>query len=112
MKFARVSGAVWLVLAIGTPCAADPAPAIHYAPSENLERIDVGLIDSARREIDMAAYVLTEWPLIEALTRAANRGVRVRIILDGAQLAQREETAPFQDLAGTPDMQIRVKPPN
>ncbi|SFK28988.1 phospholipase D-like domain-containing protein [Methylocapsa palsarum] len=85
-------------------------PAIHYAPSENLERIDVGLIDGAQREIDMAAYVLTDWPVIEALTRAANRGVAVRIILDGAQLGQRAPTGPFQDLAGTPTVQIRVKP--
>jgi hypothetical protein len=32
--------------------------AIHYAPGENLEHIDVALIDRAEREIDMAAYVL------------------------------------------------------
>jgi hypothetical protein len=30
--------------------------AIHYAPGENLEHIDVALIDRAER--DMAAYVL------------------------------------------------------
>jgi phosphatidylserine/phosphatidylglycerophosphate/cardiolipin synthase-like enzyme len=54
--------------------------AIHYAPAENLEHIDAALIDSASRQIDMAAYVLTDWPVIEALTRAA---VQVRIYLDG-----------------------------
>jgi hypothetical protein len=36
------------------PCWADPAPVIHYAPAENLEHIDVALIDTAKREIDMA----------------------------------------------------------
>jgi phosphatidylserine/phosphatidylglycerophosphate/cardiolipin synthase-like enzyme len=60
---------------------ADPAPTVHYAPAENLEHIDVGLIDGARREIDFAAYVLTDWPIMQALTRAAERGVKVRMYL-------------------------------
>jgi phosphatidylserine/phosphatidylglycerophosphate/cardiolipin synthase-like enzyme len=63
-----------------TPCSADPAPAIHYAPIENLEHIDVALIDRAEHEIDMAAYVLTDWPVMQALTRAADRGVAIRTI--------------------------------
>jgi hypothetical protein len=47
-----------------------PAPAvageteIHYAPVENLERVDVDLIRLARERIDMAAYTLTDWPVI------------------------------------------------
>ena len=31
-----------------------------------LEHIDVALIDRARHEIDMAAYVLTDWPILQA----------------------------------------------
>jgi phosphatidylserine/phosphatidylglycerophosphate/cardiolipin synthase-like enzyme len=61
------------------PCSADPAAVIHYAPAENFERVDVALIDIAWHEIDMAADVLTDWPVIQALTRAADRGVKVRI---------------------------------
>jgi len=41
----------------------------------------VALIDGARQEIDMAAYVLTDWPIMHALTR--DRGVKVRVYLDG-----------------------------
>jgi hypothetical protein len=41
---------------MGALSRADPIPSVHYAPAENLEHIDVELIDSARREIDMAAY--------------------------------------------------------
>jgi phosphatidylserine/phosphatidylglycerophosphate/cardiolipin synthase-like enzyme len=48
---------------------------VHYAPAENLEHIDVGLIDRAKKSIDMAAYVLTDWAVIQALTKAADRGV-------------------------------------
>jgi hypothetical protein len=40
--------------------------------------------------VDLAANVLTDWPVIQALTRAADRGITVRIYLDGTQLAERE----------------------
>jgi phosphatidylserine/phosphatidylglycerophosphate/cardiolipin synthase-like enzyme len=94
----------FLLLGPLTPCCADPAPVIHYAPAENLEHIDVALIDRAEHEIDMAAYVLTDWPVMQALTRAADRGVHVRIYLDGAQPAK-----VFRDLAETPGVEIRIK---
>ncbi len=76
---------------------------------ENLEHIDVALIDSAQHEIDMAAYVLTDWPVMQALTRAADRGVTVGIYLDGTQFAEREPAKVFNDLAETPAVEIRIK---
>jgi hypothetical protein len=59
----------WFILEAGiflaslAPCSPDPAPIVHYAPAENLEHVDVALIDGARQEIDLAAYVLTDWPV-------------------------------------------------
>ena len=70
-RAARARIAACLLLASLAPCCADPAPVIHYAPVENLEHVDVALIDHAQHEIDMAAYVLTDWPVMQALTRAA-----------------------------------------
>jgi phosphatidylserine/phosphatidylglycerophosphate/cardiolipin synthase-like enzyme len=61
-----------------------PQAEIHYAPVENLERIDVGLIDEAGETIDMDAYVLTDFAVIDALTLAAARGVAVRIWRDSS----------------------------
>ena len=49
-----------------------------------------------------AAYVLTDWPVIQALARAADHGVKVRIYLDAYQLAEHERVKVFQDLAQTP----------
>jgi phosphatidylserine/phosphatidylglycerophosphate/cardiolipin synthase-like enzyme len=101
-----------LLLVSLAPCWISPLradPAIHYAPGENLEHIDVALIDRAEREIDMAAYVLTDWPVMWALTRAADRGVRVRIYLDGTQFSEREPAKVFNDLAETPGVEIRIK---
>jgi phosphatidylserine/phosphatidylglycerophosphate/cardiolipin synthase-like enzyme len=109
MKVGRLTLAAGLLLATFTPCSADPTPVIHYAPAENLEHIDVALIDRAEREIDLAAYVLTDWPVIQALTRAADRGVKLRIYLDGTQLADREPAKVFQELAETPTVEIRTK---
>jgi phosphatidylserine/phosphatidylglycerophosphate/cardiolipin synthase-like enzyme len=54
-------------------------------------------------------YVLTDWTVMRTLTRAADRGVKVRIYLDGAQLAEREPAKVFQDLAETPSVEIRIK---
>jgi phosphatidylserine/phosphatidylglycerophosphate/cardiolipin synthase-like enzyme len=51
------------------------------------------LLIHAEREIDMAAYVLTDWPILQALTRAADRGVHN---LDGTQLAEREPAKVLQ----------------
>ena len=67
MSLLRVFLTAVLLLASLAPCRADPAPVIHYAPAENLEHIDVGLIDGAEHEIDLAAYVLTDWPVIQEL---------------------------------------------
>ena len=71
------------------PSARAPARAadveIHYAPAENLERVDVDLLRSAHTKIDMAAYSLTDWPVIDALIDAHRRGVAVRIVLDPSQ---------------------------
>jgi hypothetical protein len=69
----------------------------------------VALIDRAEHEIDLAAYVLTDWPILQAFTRVADRGVQIRIYLDGSQLTERERAKVFWDLAETPGVEIRIK---
>lgn len=75
------------ILATVANAATAPAPAVtvHYAPGENLERIDVDLIRSARSSIDLAGYVVTDWPIADELVKAAARGVVVRVVLDPSQ---------------------------
>ena len=96
----------WLLLTTASLAA---APEIHYAPAENLERIDVALIDRAEHAVDMAAYVLTDVPVIEALTRAAQRGAAVRILLDREQFEHARESEIFHTLETTPGVTIRIK---
>jgi phosphatidylserine/phosphatidylglycerophosphate/cardiolipin synthase-like enzyme len=71
-----------------TPCPVGAPAETHYAPNEDLERIDVALLGGAEKQIDMAAYVLTDRSVNEALREAAGRGVNVRIWRD-ANMAER-----------------------
>ncbi len=78
-----------------TPSRAPAAPSsiggpaeVHYAPAEDLESIDVALIGEAEKQIDMAAYVLTDRAVIQGLREAAARGVRVRIWRDASMAAK------------------------
>jgi phosphatidylserine/phosphatidylglycerophosphate/cardiolipin synthase-like enzyme len=72
-------------------------------------RTDRRGIDTAKQEIDVAADVLTDWPVIRLLKRAAERGVRVRVYLDGVQLAEREPAKVLRELATAPSVEIRTK---
>ena len=69
---------------------------LHYAPEENLEAIDAGLIGSARSKLDVMAYVLTDRTVFGALEEAARRGVKVRIWRDARMAAELGDV----DLAG------------
>jgi phosphatidylserine/phosphatidylglycerophosphate/cardiolipin synthase-like enzyme len=61
---------------------------VHYAPRENLESVDIREIGRAELSIDMAAYVLSDPQIIEALTDAAERDVVIRLYLDKSQFAE------------------------
>jgi PLD-like domain len=112
----RAGGGRLLGLAISLfsipACLADPAPVIHYAPVENLEHSDVALIDQAEHNIDIAAYVLTDWPVMQALIRAAQRGVKIRIYMDGGRIGEREPKPVFRELIATPEIEVRFKAAN
>jgi phosphatidylserine/phosphatidylglycerophosphate/cardiolipin synthase-like enzyme len=85
---------------------------IRYAPTDDLERIDLALLRQATRSIDIAAYLFIDQALIEALADAARRGVRVRLYLDGGQEASREGFGGrARGLRGIDKIELRLKPP-
>lgn len=104
----RSGRAVALVLVSLSLAGAAP-PIIHYAPVENLENIDVALIEKARQRIDFAAYMLTDWPVISALIRAAERGVRVRVYLGAKQFAGGQTVPRLHELTSIPGVEVRFK---
>lgn len=92
-----------LALTFVRPARAEPDE-IHYAPTENLERIDAALIGGARERVDLAAFDLTDRPVIDALISARRRGVALRIVLDP------HENHAFDRLGEVGDL-IRMKTP-
>jgi phosphatidylserine/phosphatidylglycerophosphate/cardiolipin synthase-like enzyme len=94
------------------PCPVGKPAEIHYAPDEDLESIDVALVGEAVKQIDMAAYVLTDRAVIEALRQAAARGVKVRIWRDPGMAVRVGEADVQAQLAGRlQGIEIRPNPP-
>lgn len=96
-----------LLLALGFEARAATLE-IHYAPDENLEAIDVAAIENADLCIDMAAYVLSDEAVIEALGDAADRGVAVRLYLDRAQFGGHSQA--IAALIERTGVSARIKP--
>ena len=88
-------------------------PEIHYAPVENLEHIDIELIRSATKSVDMAAFTFTDWAIIAALKEAQTRGVPIRILLDPSQRQADAKLAEMKDVVrlkkrGSPYMHLKA----
>ncbi len=86
--------------------------AIHYAPAEDLERIDAQLIEqTAGNHLDIAMYAFTDARIARAVVDAANRGVKVEIYRDDEQFAQEQRREPYvlEMFRGNPNISIRVK---
>lgn len=114
MRFSPWKRLHLLACAAGLVALASAARAgveIHYAPNEDLERIDVDAIDNAERSIDMAAYVLSDAGVIDALRDAADRGVTIRLYLDRSQFSRHgpREGGPIGELLAFPNVFARVK---
>ncbi|WP_253203578.1 phospholipase D-like domain-containing protein [Methylosinus sp. KRF6] len=103
-RFSLLAGVFVLAQSQSLSVMAAEPPEIHYAPAENLERVDVALLRAARSTIELAAYVLTDWPVIDALIDAHRRGVTVRIVLDPSE---RSDLDRLREISGD----IRVSPP-
>jgi phosphatidylserine/phosphatidylglycerophosphate/cardiolipin synthase-like enzyme len=100
-----------LILPVTTWAEGGSRVEIHYAPRENLETVDIREIGRAELSIDMAAYVLSDPRIIEALTEAAERDVVVRLYLDKSQFAEHGAVrgGSVEALLAHPNVLARVK---
>lgn len=96
--------------AISTTPNAPIAPAVHASKSDN-DNLKVCFtpnqsclpqllryIDNARSSIVLLGYSFTSKPMTDALIRAKNRGVKVRMVLDHSQRTQKSSKAPIEAL--------------
>jgi phosphatidylserine/phosphatidylglycerophosphate/cardiolipin synthase-like enzyme len=92
--------------------ASGVAIAVCFTPEEDCATFAVRAINNAEREILLGAYGLTTGSgIVEALVRAKERGVDVRLIADRTTLCERESGIEPLAAAGVPiwiDAQARI----
>ena len=104
-----ISTALFLAFNVGSAAlpAAATVPgatvAVCFAPEEDCAAFAVAAIDRARRQILISAYNLTTGSgIVEALVRARERGVDVRLIADKRTPCERNPGIDALAQAGTP----------
>ena len=107
-----MAGILAVSLALASASAsAETHLSVAYAPIANLERLDVAALGRARRSIDLAAYILTDVAVIDALAAAGARGVQVRVVRDGSgREASGAVAEAMMRLDVAPNVSIKTKP--
>jgi phosphatidylserine/phosphatidylglycerophosphate/cardiolipin synthase-like enzyme len=85
--------------------------AVHYAPAENLERVDLQQLAEAKGHLDIAMYAFTDKSIARELVQLSDLGIVIRLYRDGDQYQQEEARGDSTTdiLRGHPNIQIRVK---
>ena len=65
------------------------AAEVYFSPSTKCESNIIALIDGSEKRVDVAVYALNNVDITEALKRAERRGVKVRILTDRLQAANK-----------------------
>ena len=76
--------------------------AVYFSPHGGCTEHIVKAIGSAKRSILVQAYSFTSQPIAEALVEAQQRGVKVEVIVDKSQLAERHSVMGVLLKAGVP----------
>ena len=108
-----------LTIALGMPPAlaanseATRSVTIYHSPEMNLEEVDRQLLDQVGNgsTINFAAFILSDYRIMDSLRGAADRGARIRIYLDPKEiLTQRfTEKHPFVKLWRTRGVDMKIK---
>src|SRR4051812_36981078 len=64
------------------PAVVDNDIAVFFSPKGGCTDAVVQAVDSARRTLDVQAYRFTSGEIHQAIVRAHERGVKVRVVLD------------------------------
>lgn len=62
---------------------------VYFSPGRGADEIITGFIDKCEKTIVAAVYSLTHDPIRDALIRAHERGVKIRILMDNLQAKSR-----------------------
>lgn len=96
---------------------ADPSPSVAFngiklplyvfTPGDKLEDVLVSAIDAARTSVDYAMFSPRSTKVAAALKRAADRGLRVRAVIDESQ-SQSEYFKPFADWLALNGVEVKI----
>lgn len=85
---------------IGAPTAVAPAAVAQgatrttcFTPGQDCTTLIVSAIDGAKTELLVQAYGFTASPIIDAIARAKDRGVKVQVILDKSNEGEKDSGA-------------------
>jgi phosphatidylserine/phosphatidylglycerophosphate/cardiolipin synthase-like enzyme len=87
----------------------------HYSNPGSLVGIDTGIIGSAKKTLDMAAYALVDTDIVQAILAAAQHGVSIRLYLDRTELEAeargnpQRSNSPLGPLLSTANVQTKVQ---
>ncbi len=94
------------------PIVAATQPAIsiepHFSPEEEIAPTIVKLIDNTQHSLDIAAFAFTHPDIANAVIRAHQRGVKVRMVMDMVNEREKNSLAPELIKAGIP-LRVRHK---
>ena len=94
------------------PMLATTQPAIsiepHLSPEQEIAPTIVKLIDNAQHSLDIAAFAFTHPDIANAVVRAHQRGVKVRMVMDMVNEREKNSLAPELIKAGIP-LRVRHK---
>ena len=108
----------FLMILAWPQCAVSQVPnGMYFAPKTNIEALDIAAIHQAGPgwTIAVAAYALTDKPLVAELIARAQAGAQIQIYRDHMQVAsecrgdQKCPSAAWQQLVGLPGVEIKVK---
>lgn len=100
-----LKGGLLLVLLLLLSCRPSEEPEVHFSPGGGAQEAILKRIEAARKSIDVAMYAFTSRELAWALVRAKDRGVRVRVFLDGDFIQNEYSKGRFLDNRG---VKVRV----
>ncbi len=83
---------VFFALILWTPTSGIGKTAAYFSPGLDCESQVIQLIECAEKKIDVAIYTLTNGPITEALIAAHKRGIKIRILADKQQAANKYAT--------------------
>ncbi|HID95936.1 MAG TPA: phospholipase D family protein [Candidatus Latescibacteria bacterium] len=73
-----------LIISCSSSSTSDsPQVEVHFSPGGGSEKAILTKLDNAAKSIDVAMYAFTSRQLAWSLVRAHQRGIRVRVLLDG-----------------------------